>query len=50
MIIEDYLGNKGLVKDRTGCCLLPNSYTLGKSLDYAHLISDDVAKRSLYKE
>lgn len=49
-ILEDYLGNKRKITDYSGCCLLPNSYTLGKALDYAHLISDESAKRSLYKE
>lgn len=49
-ILTDYLGNKCEVKDKSGCCLLPNSYTLGKALDYAYLLSDDSAKRSIYKE
>ena len=46
----DYQGNKLIVRDKSGCCLLPNSYTLGKALDYAHLISDESSKRSIYKE
>ena len=49
-LLEDYLGNIRKITDYSGCCLLPNSYTLGKSLDYAYLISDDSAKRSIYKE
>ena len=49
-ILTDYLGNKRKVKDKSGCCLLPNSYTLGKALDYAYLLSDDSSKRSIYKE
>jgi len=49
-ILRDYLGEKLEVKDKTGCCLLPNSYTLGKALDYCYLLSDDSAKRSIYKE
>lgn len=49
-ILTDYLGNKKEVKDKSGCCLLPNSYTLGKALDYAYLLSDDSSKRSIYKE
>ena len=48
--LTDYQGNKMTVTDKSGCCMLPNSYTLGKSLDYAHLISDDSSKRSIYKE
>ena len=50
IIVEDYLGNKLLVKDKTGCCLLPTTYILGKALDYANLISGDSSKRARYKE
>ena len=49
-IMEDYQGNILEVHDRSGICLLPNTYTLGKSYDYATLISDFSAKRSIYKE
>ena len=49
-VMEDYQGNIMIVKDRSGICLLPNTYTLGKSYDYATLISDFSAKRSIYKE
>lgn len=49
-LITDYLGNDYIVTDYSGCCLLPNSYTLGKALDYAHLVSDESSKRSIYKE
>ena len=48
--VEDYIGLKYIVNDRSGCCVLPNSYTLGKALDYAHLLSDDSSKRNYYKE
>lgn len=48
--LVDYLGNKQLVTDKSGCCLLPNSYTLGKALDYCHLLSDDSSARAIYKE
>lgn len=48
--LEDYLGNKMIITDKSGCCLLPNSYTLGKSLDYCHLVSDDSSERNYYKE
>ena len=48
--LTDYLGNTRTVSDYSGCCLLPNSYTLGKALDYTHLVSDESAKRSIYKE
>lgn len=49
-LLTDYNGEEYLVTDRSGCCLLPNSYTLGKALDYCHLLSDDSSKRSVYKE
>ena len=48
--VEDYLGIKMIVEDKSGCCLLPNTYTLGKALDYCHLLSDDSSKRNYYKE
>ena len=48
--VEDYLGLKYLITDRSGCCILPNTYKLSKSLDYANLISDDSSKRARYKE
>ena len=48
--MEDYQGNKYVVSNISGCCLLPCSYTLGKSLDYVELINDSVAERSLYNE
>ena len=48
--VEDYQGSTYLIKDRSGCCILPNSYELSKSLDYANLLSDDSSKRAIYKE
>ena len=47
--IIDYQGNKCIIKDRSGCCLLPTTYVLGKSHEYANLISDDSSRRSIYK-
>ena len=49
-ILKDYTGLEYKITDRSGCCILPNSYTLGKALDYCHLLSDDSSKRSIYKE
>lgn len=46
----DYQGNMFYVADKTGVCLLPDSYTLGKSLEYASLISDNTSNRAIYKE
>ena len=48
--VEDYLGLKYLVTDKSGCCILPNTYKLSKSLDYANLVSDDSSKRARFKE
>ena len=48
--IEDYLGLKYTVTDKSGCCILPNSYLLSKSLDYANLITQDSSARAIYKE
>ena len=38
--ITDYLGNKYTVKDKSGSCMLPTTYKLGKALDYADLIDN----------
>lgn len=48
--IIDYQGNEYTVKDKTGCCIVPTTYVLGKALEYADLISDNSSKRSKYKE
>ena len=38
------------VTDKSGCCILPDTYTLGNSLEYADLISDNSSNRAIYKE
>lgn len=48
--IIDYEGNETEVKDKTGCCIVPTTYVLGKALEYADLISDNSSKRAKYKE
>lgn len=48
--IIDYLGNKETITDKSGCCILPTTYILGKSQEYEHLLSDESAKRAIYKE
>lgn len=48
-ILKDEEGIECEVKDKSGCCLVPNTYTLGKSLEYASLL-DDSSKRAVYKE
>lgn len=48
--LTDYLGNKYTVKDKSGCCVLPTTYVLGKSEEYANLIDDDSSARAKYRE
>ena len=48
--IIDYLGNKLILYDKSGCCILPTTYVLGKSQEYEHLLSDESARRAIYKE
>ena len=48
--IIDYQGNHYINTDKTGICLIPCSYVLGKSLDYAELISEESSQRAIYRE
>ena len=48
--LEDYQGKCCKIKDKSGCCLVPTTYVLGKSLDYVKLITDNSSKRARYKE
>ena len=48
--IIDYLGVKSTVDDISGCCILPTTYKLGKSLDYANLLTDNSSNRAKFKE
>ena len=48
--IIDYLGIKYSVRDKSGCCLLPTTYKLGKALDYANLLTDNSSERAKFKE
>lgn len=48
--ITDYEGNKYTVYDKSGCCILPTTYVLGKSQEYEHLLSDESAPRAIYNE
>ena len=47
---RDYLGELGNASDKSGCCIIPTSYVLSKSLDYAELLSARSTERQLYKE
>ena len=46
----DYEGNTYKNTDKTGACLIPCSYILGKSYEYTNLISDESSKRAIFKE
>ena len=48
--MTDYLGNKNIIKDKSGCCFLPAAYELSMALDYANLVNDNSSKRAIYKE
>ena len=49
-VIIDYEGNEYEVDDKSGCCLAPTTYVLGKALEYSDLMSDNSSKRAKYKE
>lgn len=49
-ILKDYKGKESIVKDKSGCSLIPTTYVLGKALDYAMLVNDNSSKRAIYKE
>ena len=47
--ITDYLGKVYTVTDKSGICMLPTTYKLGKSLDYAELITDECTERARFR-
>ena len=48
--VTDYLGNKEIVKEKSGACLIPTTYILKKSLEYSNFIDENSSSRSIYKE
>jgi len=48
--LKDYKGKELNIKDKYGCCLIPTTYELGKSEEYAQLLSDESSARAIYKE
>ena len=48
--IIDYKGVKYNVTDKSGVCLLPTTYKLGKALEYADLLTDNSSTRSKFKQ
>ena len=49
-ILKDYQNKESIVKDKSGCSLIPTTYVLSKALDYANLVNDNSSKRAIYKE
>jgi hypothetical protein len=49
-LLTDEYGVTKKVNDKYGCCLLPTSYTLGKSNEYRELIDDISSKHAIFKE
>lgn len=48
--VVDYQNKEYLVTDKSGSCLFPTTYVLGKALEYSELISDFSSKRAKFKE
>ena len=48
--LVDYNGVKCKVTDKTGACLLPTTYILGKAYDYANLLTDNSSQRAKFKK
>lgn len=49
-MLTDYNGVTAKVEDKYGCTLVPTTYTLGISQEYADLISDESSTHAHYKE
>lgn len=47
--ITDYLGNDYTVTDKSGICMLPTTYKLGKAFDYMELICDESSERAKFR-
>jgi hypothetical protein len=48
--LVDYNGVKYNVTDKSGVCLLPTTYKLGKALEYANLLIDNSSARAKFKK
>lgn len=48
--LVDYQNHKTLIKDKSGCALLPCTYTLGKSNEYVNLITENSSERAKFIE
>lgn len=50
VVLEDYRGNKYQVSDKSGFCMLPTTYLLGKAEEYFNYISENSSDRAIFKE
>lgn len=50
LYVTDYQGRESFVTDKSGCCLIPTTYELGKALDYIELIEEKSSQRAIYEE
>lgn len=50
LYVTDYQGRESYVTDKSGCCLIPTTYELGKALDYIELIEEKSSQRAIYEE
>ena len=50
VLIIDYQKNKYMATDLHGACMLPTTYELGKSQEYAELVKDESSSRAIYRE
>lgn len=48
--LVDYNGVKYTVTDKSGVCLLPTTYKLGKALEYSNLLTDNSSARAKFKK
>ena len=48
--ITDYQGNIDLISQRTGACIVPATYELNKSIEYADFLDENSEERAIYKE
>ena len=48
--ITDYQGNTEAIKQTTGACIVPATYELNKSYEYANFLDENSEERSIYKE
>lgn len=48
--LVDYQGNSELLKNKYGAVLVPTTYELSKSQEYAYLLTDESSKRAIFEE